>query len=218
MANIPSVGVFLPGTYLNRCNSLYRTGAGDAYGNIYPTGLELGKMIEIGDLTAAALTSPASAYTLFGGSYQWVQVDSGATAAYVQPGRIAFIKLDPGGTAGLEPELGFAQMTVTSQDQADAITLIAGVFINATPPGSYDFIFVGDGRVNAAFASSLTAGQAIGDVCGVKSGNNGLFDDTSGVGTAATNALTVGIACTAPVVNGTSAIWVTNNYARIPQV
>src|SRR5271157_4093267 len=106
MANNPTVGVFLPGTYLNRCNSLYPTGQGDAYGNLYPSGLTLGKVIEIGDLTAANLTSPASADQLFGGAYQWIQVDSGATAAYVQPGRIAFLKLDPGGTAGLEPELG----------------------------------------------------------------------------------------------------------------
>lgn len=219
MANNPSIGVFLPGTYLNRCNSPYPTGQGDVYGNQYPSGLTLGKVIEIGDLTAASLTSPQSANQLFGGAYQWVQVDSGATAANVQPGRIAFLKLDPGGTAGIEPEQGFANMTVTSQDQADANTLYAGVFINATPPGQYDFIFVGSGRVEAAFASAFTNGTgAIGDIVGVKASGAGLWDDQSAVGTAATTGLSIGVAATAPVVNGTSAVWVPDLIARIPQV
>ena len=218
MANNPTVGVFIPGNYLNACNSAYVTGAGDTYGNSYPTGLTIGKQIEIGTQQAKSLTSPASANQLFEGAYQWIQVDSGATAAYVQPGRAAFLKLDPGGTAGIEPEPGFPQFTVTSQDKADADALWAGVFIEAIPVGNYGFIFVGGGRVEVNYAASLTAGQAIGDVIGVKNGNNGLFDDQVAAATGTWTTLSVGLAVTAPVVNGTSAIYMPTIRERIPAV
>src|SRR5271163_1361104 len=115
MANSPTIGVYIPGNYLNQCNSPYATGAGDVYGNSYPTGLTIGKMIEIGTLQAQTLTNPATANQLFDGAYQWIQVDSGATAANVQPGLAAFIKLDVGAGAGVEPEQGFVNMTVTDQ-------------------------------------------------------------------------------------------------------
>lgn len=216
MANNPTIGVFIPSTYLNSVNTTNQYGAGDAYGNTYPTGLTIGKQIEIGTGAAQALTNPAGANQLFEGAYQFIQVDSGATAAYVQPGRAAFLKLNPGGTAGIEPEPGFTNFSVTSQDQADANTLIAGVFINAITPGNYGFIFVGGGRVEVNYKSSLTTGSpAIGDQVGVASGANGLFDDISAT---ATSALTVGTAVTVPVANGTSAIYVENIYQRIPAV
>lgn len=216
MANNPTIGVFIPSTYLNTVNVTSQFGQQDSYGNVYPSGLTVGKTIEIGDLTAQNLSSPASANVLFGGSYQFIQVDSGATAAYVQAGRGAFLKLDPGGTAGVQPEQGFVNMTVTSQDQADANTLFAGVFINAITPGNFGFIFVGNGRVEVTYKSSLTNGSpAIGDVINVFASANGLFDDNSA---STWSALSIGIAVTAPVANGTSAIWVPENFARIPQV
>ena len=218
MANNPTVGVFIPGNYLNNCQSAYMTGAGDTYGNSYPTGLTIGKQIEIGTQQAKTLTDPGSANQLFEGAYQWVQVDSGATAANVQPGRAAFLKLDPGGTVGVEPMQGFVNFTTTSQDQADADALWAGVFIEAITPGNYGFIFVGGGRVEVNYAAALTAGQAVGDVIGVKNGNAGLFDDLADAATGTWNTLSVGLAVTKPVVNGTSAVYMPTIRERIPAV
>lgn len=216
MANIPSVGVFIPGNYLNQCQSTNQFGAGDAYGNVYPTGLTLGKMIQIGTQAAQSLTNPAGANQLFEGSYQWIQVDSGATAANVQPGRLAFMKLDPGGTAGVQPETGFINFITTSQDQADANTLWCGVFIEAITPGNFGFIFVGGGRVEANYASSLTNGApAIGDRVGVKTSGAGLWDD---IGATTSSGLTVGTAVVAPVANGTSAVYMRDISYRIPAV
>lgn len=218
MANNPTIGVFIPGNYLNACNSPYRTGAGDAYGNTYPTGLYTGKQIEIGLGQATGLTNPATANQLFEGAYQWIKVDSGATAANVQPGRAAFLKLNPGLGAGVEPMEGERSFTVTSQDQADADALWAGVFIEAIPVGNYGFIFVGGGRVEVNYASALTAGQAIGDVIGVKNGNAGLFDDLVAAATGTWTTLAVGIAVTKPIINGTSAIYMPTIREHIPAV
>lgn len=215
MANNPTIGVFIPGNYLNTVNVNNFFGAQDAYGNLFPTGLTLGKVIQIGDLTAQNLDNPASPNTLFGGSYQFIQVDSGATATNVQAGRIAFLKLDVGPAEGVQPEVGFVNMVVTSQDKAISNNLIAGVFINAITPGNFGFIFVGQGRVEANYASALTAGQAIGDPVGVKATSGGLWDD---MGTTVSNALVLGYAVVAPTVNGTSAVWVPGSYARSPQI
>ena len=214
MANNPTVGVFIPGNYLNQCNSPYPTGAGDVYGNSYPTGLNVGKQIEIGTTLAQISTNPAGANQLFEGAYQWIQVDSGATAANVQPGLAAFIKLDPGGTAGVEPQNGWQNMTVTDQSHADSINLWAGVFIEAIPPGNYGFIFVGAGRVETTFTT--TTGTTIGSIVNIGATGNGTFDTIASTG----NLLgtSVGIAVTAPVTGGTSAIYIATARERIPLV
>jgi hypothetical protein len=216
MANNPTVGVFIPSTYLNAVNTPYFTGQGDAYGNIYPSGLTPGKQIQIGDQAASSLTNPAGANQLFGGTYQFIQVDSGATAANVNAGLGAFLKLDPGGAAGVEPEQGYANMIVTSQDQADSNNLFAGVFINAVTPGNYGFIFVGGGRVEVTYGTLTNGSPVLGDQVVVKASNNGKFDDPTTQTTIST--LTVGYAVTAPATNGTSAIYMADIIQRIPAV
>jgi len=215
MANNPTVGVFIPGNYLNQCNSPYSTGAGDVYGNSYPTGLNVGKQIEIGTTLAQSLTNPAGANQLFEGAYQWIQVDSGATAANVQPGLAAFIKLDPGSTAGVEPQNGWQQMTVTDQSHADSINLWAGVFIEAIPPGNYGFIFVGAGRVEVTYRAALSNAGTLGDIVGVYTSGNGFFDD---LGATTVSPVDVGFAVTTPIANGTSAIYVPTARERLPLV
>jgi hypothetical protein len=218
IANNPTVGVYIPGTYINSSASPYPNGAGDLYGNQYPTGLNVGKMVEIGDGLAAQSSNPAYATQLFGGAYQWIQIDSGATQAYIAPGRAAFMKLNPAGVgAGVEPQNGFPNMLVTSQDQADSINLRAGVFIDPTAvPGNYAFIFVGAGRVEVTYRSALTNGApAIGDAIAAFAGGNGLFDDISAT---TTNALTFGFATTTPAANGTSAMYIRDIIYRIPGV
>lgn len=215
MANNPTVGVFIPGNYLNQCNSPYATGAGDVYGNSYPTGLNVGKQIEIGTTFAQTMTNPAGANQLFEGAYQWIQVDSGATAANVQPGLAAFIKLDPGSTAGVEPQNGWQQMTVTDQAHADNINLWAGVFIEAIPPGNYGFIFVGAGRVEVTYRATLSNTGTLGDIVGVYASGGGLFDD---LGASTVSPVDFGLAVTTPIANGTSAIYIPTARERIPLV
>src|ERR1700680_1440751 len=213
MANSPTIGVFIPGNYLNQCNSPYPTGAGDVYGNTYPTGLNVGKMVEIGTTLALTSTNPAGANQLFEGAYQWIQVDSGATAANVQPGLAAFIKLEVGGAgSGTEPENGWQNMTVTDQSHADSINLIAGVFIEAIPPGNYGFIFVGAGRVEVTYRGTLSNAGTLGDQIGVFTGGNGLFDDLGATSSVPT---VMGTAVTAPIANGTSAIYIRDIYYRL---
>ena len=46
MANVPTIGVFLPSA-LNACNYPGPTGQADVYGNTYPSGLNPGKVIDI---------------------------------------------------------------------------------------------------------------------------------------------------------------------------
>ena len=80
MANNPTVGVFIPGNYLNQCNSPYPTGQGDVYGNSYPSGLNVGKQIEIGTTLAQISTNPAGANQLFEGAYQGIGAGAYGTA------------------------------------------------------------------------------------------------------------------------------------------
>ncbi len=212
MPNRPTAGgVYIPGGYLNTCNSASVTGSQDPVtGAAYPTGLTAGVVVEVSDAEAAPLSNPRSANNLFGGDYQWVQVDSGATAANVQAGRGAFLKLDATGVAeGVEPESGYSNYVVTDQAGAAADTMFCGVFLNAITPGNWGFIFVGRGRVNVTYKSSVTAGT-IGNQVLVASSAAGLFD-------AATTftQLTIGQATTAAVANGTSACWIKNTYARV---
>ena len=176
MPSVPTQsGLFIPGGYLNTNNSSSPSGQGDAYGNIYPSGTTNGKTIFVTQQEAANLVAPGSPHTLLEGAYQWVQLDSGATAANCVDGMAAYIRFDSGPTVGALPETNFANGMVTSFDQITNVgagLLQAGVFINPatingvanTPtPGNYIFIFTGEGRV---FANITTANNtpAIGDI------------------------------------------------------
>jgi hypothetical protein len=76
----PTVGLFIPGGYLDTCNSVSVTGQSDQYGTVYPSGTNAGKAIFMGDAEAANLTK-STTVILRGGAYQWVNVDSSATTA-----------------------------------------------------------------------------------------------------------------------------------------
>jgi hypothetical protein len=208
MPNRPTAGgVFLP-NYLNACNSPSSTGAQDPVtGDSLPTGLTPYKVWELSFSEAQSQQAPLpSIEQCYEGAYMWVQVDSSATAGDVQTGRAAFYKINAANNS-VEPIA-----TITSQDQATANTLWAGVFLNPITPGNWGVIFAGAGRVNVTFKSSLTNSGAIGDVVGVASGAAGLFDDTAAT---TTTALSVGIACVAPVANGTSPIYCRDLFYRI---
>lgn len=226
MANAPTVGIFLPNGYVNNFNSAAPSGQVDAYGNTYPSGSTLGKMIELGDNEAANATAPGTpaANALLGGAYQIVLLDSSATAANCTAGLAAFIKLDQNSlTAGTLPETGFSTITVTDEAHADAKSLFAGVFINPatlnglanTPtPGNYTIIWCGAGRVAVQYKASLTNGApAIGDniVCG---GGSGTFDDAAANSTAGTG-LKMGQAVTIPAGGAVGLIYARDIFYRL---
>lgn len=171
MPNIPSVGVFIPNGYLNVGSFASPSGQGDAYGNIYPSGLTPGKVIELSPSEAANAAYPGTA--LYDGAYQCVLLDSSATASLATQGLAAFIRLDSGAAQGALPETDWENATVTTADSVNTLggaAVFAGIFINpptingqsnAPTPGQYCFIFVGAGRAKVTYNGSATAGNNV---------------------------------------------------------
>jgi len=217
MGMYPTVGLFIPGGYLDTCNSVSVTGQSDQYGTVYPSGTNAGKAIFMGDAEAANLTK-STTVILRGGAYQWVNVDSSATTAYVAQGLAAFIKLDSSATTGVTAGVNYAKPAVTSEDQvapATAKSLFAGVFLNSITPGNWGFIFTGAGIANVNYKTGLTNGSPnIGDNI-VDGAGTGLFDD-AGADTVATTGLTVGKAITDPVSAGAGLVYIPAIQYRIP--
>ena len=222
MANNPTVGIFLPGGYVNNFNSASPTGQIDAYGLIYPSGSNAGKMIELGDNEAVNATAPGTpaANVLLGGAYQIVLLDSSATAATCVAGNAAYIKLDQNGAAaGTLPETGFSGFSVTDYAHRDNSNFVAGVFINPATlngvanlptPGWWTIIFVGAGRVavNIGTAASTSLGAVVN-----AGSTGGGFDTASGTTPATT---TIGTAVTTPAASSTAVVYVPNIIYRLP--
>jgi hypothetical protein len=219
MPNIPSVGVFLP-SYLNTCNSPGPSGQQDAYGNNYPSGLTAGKVIMLAPGEAQAIAAPGT--VLYDGSYQWVLLDSGATAANATAGMAAYVRLDSGPTVGALPETDYSNGSVTTYDQVtneSATSLFAGVFINpatlngvaAGPtPGNWTFLFIGTGRVQVNIATAT--GTTIGNTVSFNgSTNSGFTSNNSNT----VDATTLGIAVTTPSVASGCLVWVKNLIYRV---
>jgi hypothetical protein len=220
MPNLPgAAGVFLP-SYLNTCNSPGPSGQQDAYGLNYPSGLTPGKMIQLAPGEAQALAAPGT--TLYDGAYQWILLDSGATATNATAGMAAYVRLDSGPTVGALPETDYNNGSVTTYDQVTneaATSLFAGVFINpatlngvaAGPtPGNYTWLFVGAGRVqvNIATATGTTVGNTVvpqgSSSSGFTSNNSNTWDAT-----------TLGVAVTIPSVANGCVVWAKNILYRI---
>lgn len=220
MPNLPTAaGVFIPG-FLNTCNSTSPSGQGDAYGNTYPSGLTPGKVVQLGTQEAQNLAAPGT--QLFDGAYQWVLLDSGATAANALQGMAAYFRLDSGPTVGSIPESDYDNLSVTTSDQVTneaAASLGAGVFINpatvngvstAPTPGNYCFIFVGAGRVKAKIATAT----------GTSIGNTVSFDGVTDNGFTSNNgntvdATTLGVAVTTPSTANGAVVWCQNIRQRV---
>lgn len=181
MARISTPGIWLPGP-LNAINSSSESSQADIAGNPYWMGLNAGKMVVLG--TNEAQDKAAQDTTLYDGSYQYVQLDSGATAAYATEGFAAYILLNQGQAQGTLPEAPFATPVVTTGDVAHALGLdnmFCGVFINPATlvatndnvptPGNWTMIFVGGGRVTVQ----------VGAVADVAVGN-AVYPDTGYVG------------------------------------
>lgn len=221
MANQPTIGVFLP-SFLNACNSPGPTGQQDAYGTNYPTGLNPGKMIQLGTGEAQELAAPGT--TLYDGAYMWVNLDSGATAANATVGLAAYIKLDSGATQGALPETAYQGPNVTTSDQVtggDEANLFAGVFINPatiggvanTPtPGNWIMIFVGAGRaaVQIGTATNVNLGAPVN-----AGGTAGVFNTSAAFSTVAT-APTVAKAVTVPASTTAGVAYFSDIFYRLP--
>lgn len=209
MPNLPSQGIFVPG-FLNTANSTSPSGQGDAYGNIYPSGLTPSKMIMLSPGEAQGLAAPGT--TLYDGCYQFILLDSGATAANATAGMAAYYRLDSGPTVGALPESDWNNGSVTTYDQVtneSAAALFAGVFLNPSTllgqangptPGNYTFIFVGAGRVQVNI-NTVTSTGAIGDVIFPNgTSGSGFVDIAVASVTAPELALVTGRAVTIPTV------------------
>lgn len=192
MAKFPSSGVNVPG-FLNTCNSPSMTGYQDQVGNPFFMGLTPGKIVTLGPTEVSQFQAPGT--TLYDGAYQWVQLDSGATAANAVAGRAAYILLDQGGPSqGAQPEAAYNVPTVTTADIAAALygstalanAFFAGVFLNPatfngqanTPtPGNWCFIFVGSGR--AAVQTGAVAALVLGQAVFPDTANTGKFESAA---------------------------------------
>lgn len=226
MPNFPTpAGVYLPG-YLNTVNSPSPSGATDVYGTTYPTGLTPGKIIQLAPNEAQFSAAPGT--TLYDGAYQYVQLDSGATANNALAGSPAYIKLDSGTVTGSLPETSYNANVVTTSDQVavgGASSLRAGVFINPASvngvatgptPGNFTFIFVGQGRVAASVVSNLGT-PVVGDLVYFDSGANAGFTSQNISNSPTVNNLimSLGYAVTVPNLSPAgTVVWVPNMLAR----
>ena len=165
--------------------------------SVYCSSDDVGKRLYIPQRDISMYFLPANG-TCFAGMYQLVKVDSGATAANVAVGKVAYY-LDS----------GLSSFAVTDEAHATSNAVAVGFFLNSITPGNYGFIFIGGGKVNAAFKAGITNGTpAAGDNV-VAGGGSGLVDDASAK-TVAPTGLFIGRAVAAPASSTTSAIWVSS--------
>lgn len=137
---------------------------------------DLGKIICIAESQAADWSYSTNG-TLYGGLYQLVQLSSAATTANAVAGLAAFT-LDGTSNAGAQ---GYV---VTDESHADAVTLIAGVFLNTITPGNFGFIQI-HGKATVKYRAAVTD-ATIGDVVIVQGAGTGVFDSLA-AGTAVTD-------------------------------
>ena len=197
MASLTTPGIWLPGP-LNTINSPSPTAQQDAAGNPFFMGLNPGKLVVLSTQEAqnvAAAGTLVSGSTLYDGSYQYVQLDSGATAAYALAGSPAFMLLDQGAAEGTLPETAYGVPVVTTADVANTLglkSLFCGVFINpstvngastAPTPGNWTMIFAGGGRVAVNVGS--VANVAVGNFVFPDTNNAGKFEGSATASTAA---------------------------------
>lgn len=218
MANVPTIGVFLP-SFLNACNSPGPTGQTDAYGLTYPSGLNPGKVIELGPNEAQGLAAPGT--NLYDGAYQWVLLDSGATAANATVGLAAYIRLDSGAVQGALPETAYNAPSVTTSDAATSSGIFAGVFLNPATlngqangptPGNWTMLFVGAGR--AVVQVGTTATPVLGAPINA-GGTAGVFNQTATISVVAA-APTVAQAVQVPVASTPCLAYFKDIAYRIP--
>lgn len=206
MARLNTPALWLPGP-LNTINSTSPTSQADIAGNPYYMGLNPGKVIVLSANEAANYAAPGT--TIYDGAYQYVQLDSGATASYATQGYAAYFLLNSGGVAeGTNPETSYTTPVVTTGDVANTLGMngfLAGHFINPATlngsangptPGNWTMIFVGAGRVQVQVGT--VAAVSLGNAVYPDSGHIGKFQGS------ATNSTTPGISNGLGIVAGST--------------
>lgn len=159
---------------------------------------DLGKRQWVDQASITGVTATANG-TLFGGLYQLVTVDSGATAGNVAVGKVAYIK---------NTNAGRAAYTVTSEDIATgASNEVAGIFLNSITPGNIGAICIG-GTVNVKLKNPITNGGAAEGDALFAGGGSGTVDDLTLASVFSTLFLNkyLGFALAVPVSNTTIAM------------
>jgi hypothetical protein len=220
MAKVTSPGIWLPGP-LNTINSSSPTGQADAYGSPIYMGLNPGKVIVLSVNEAANYAAPGT--TIYDGAYQYVQLDSGATAAYATQGFAAYFMINQGAAEGTNPETAYGTSVVTTGDVANTLGLnnfFAGIFINPATisgaangptPGNWTMLFVGAGR--AQVVTGAVAAVALGNAVYPDSGHLGKFQ---GAATIATTGVANGIGIVAGLINATAVAYYSDIIFRFP--
>ncbi len=157
-------------TLLGEVNSFFAN-IGATSGPQYGSQDDIGKRVVFSELDLTASASLYLATTLqqlYGGIYQPVYIDSGATAGNIAPGLAAFL-LNTGTTAGT----GAVNYCVTTADQAVSVQHMIGVFLYAATPGNYTVVQV-HGKAPVQYIATVTATTAGGTI--MLSGTAGKFD------------------------------------------
>jgi hypothetical protein len=224
MARLTTPGIWLPGA-LNTINSPSPTSQADTAGNPYFMGLSAGKLVVLSTQEAqaqAATGTIVGGTQLYDGAYQYVQLDSGATAAYATAGNAAFLLLNQGLSEGTLPESAYQVPVVTTADIANTggiSALFCGVFINpvsvngastAPTPGNWTMIFAGGGRVAVQVGS--VANVAVGNAVFPDTNHTGKFE-----GSAPTSGTVWGQAVSAGTSGGTAVAYYSDIILRFAQ-
>jgi hypothetical protein len=139
---------------LNACDDKTATGMADVRTGdaIYGGALNLGDYFDITEAEAKQL-SYLTTGTLHAGRYRRVQVDSGATQAYVKTGTIGYM------VSGLQPNLN----VVTSYDKG-IVGVHTVIFLNAITAGNFGFVQeVCGGIGNCLCGTTITSAGTAGD-------------------------------------------------------
>ncbi len=151
---------------------------------VYGGALNLGDYFDLTEQEANNL-SDTDTGTLHSGRYRRVQVDSGATAAYVDTGHVGFM------VDGGQPQINL----VTSYDKG-IVGAHPVVFLNAITPGNYGFVQeLGIANILCG-ATIQKSGPASGDL--VEATTLGVINDPT---TQTVNAATIGQALNPPSPN-----------------
>jgi hypothetical protein len=122
---------------------------------------DLGKRVVISDKQFSAKPSwyVTANGTLYGGIFQAVYIDPGATVANLTVGKIAYLKDN---TNSLGADTGAQVYAITDSAHADAVGLIAGICLTpAVTAGNYTIIQV-HGKANVLFTATITGTPAVG--------------------------------------------------------
>jgi hypothetical protein len=171
---------------------------------------DIGKRLCIADIDGPDWSLAATG-TLFGGIYQAVQVDAGATAANIFPGAAAYL-LDTATGGGANS--GSNGYVVTDSAHALATNLGCGVFLNAITPGQFGFIQI-SGKATVKYTAapaSLVAGCAV-VFKGVTAGTFDTVLDATAITGALLSAF-VGNSIQAPAANALGTIFIKTLLGR----